>query len=151
MKQLWQIDKLTSFKSFDSEVPSFYFGSMPSFAHKPVLHQRPILHLSKRTLRPPLRLRLLYCIYTLLMYINTARSTEAEHRLCSKALTSEVWAFYKTFAHIRSGSRCLWKRNPYSSKNQTLRSCRVCTSPTKQASSALIPIESIHRMDPVVI
>jgi len=31
---------LTSFKSFDSEVPSFYFGSMPSFAHKPVLHKR---------------------------------------------------------------------------------------------------------------
>jgi len=25
---------LTSFKSFDSEVPSFYFGSMPSFVHK---------------------------------------------------------------------------------------------------------------------
>jgi len=27
----------TSFKSFDSEVPSFYFGSMPPFAHKPFL------------------------------------------------------------------------------------------------------------------
>ena len=26
--------ELTSFKSFDSEVPSFYFGSMPPFAHK---------------------------------------------------------------------------------------------------------------------
>jgi len=34
--------------------------------------------------------RLLYCIYTLLMYTNTARSTEAERRLCSEALTSEV-------------------------------------------------------------
>jgi len=28
--------------------------------------------------------------YTLLMYTNTARSTEAEQRLCSEALTSEV-------------------------------------------------------------
>jgi len=32
--------KLTSFKSFDSEVPSFYFGSMPSFVRNPVLHKR---------------------------------------------------------------------------------------------------------------
>jgi len=29
--------ELTSFKSFDSEVPSFYFGSMSPFAHKPFL------------------------------------------------------------------------------------------------------------------
>jgi len=34
--------------------------------------------------------RLLYCIYTLLMYTNTACSTQAERRLCSEALTSEV-------------------------------------------------------------
>jgi len=27
-----------------------------------------------------------YCIYTLLMYTNTARSTEAKQRLCSEAL-----------------------------------------------------------------
>jgi len=32
--------ELTSFISFDSEVSSFYYGSMPSFAHKPVLHKR---------------------------------------------------------------------------------------------------------------
>jgi len=32
--------ELTSFESFDSEVPSFYFGSMPSFAHKPFLQKR---------------------------------------------------------------------------------------------------------------
>jgi len=32
--------ELTSFESFDSEIPSFYFGSMPSFVHKPVLHKR---------------------------------------------------------------------------------------------------------------
>jgi len=32
--------ELTSFKSFDSEVPSFYFGSMPPFAHKPFLQNR---------------------------------------------------------------------------------------------------------------
>jgi len=30
--------ELTSFKSIDSEVPSFYFGSIPSFVHKPVWH-----------------------------------------------------------------------------------------------------------------
>jgi len=28
---------LTSFKSFVSEVPSLYFGSMPPFAHKPFM------------------------------------------------------------------------------------------------------------------
>ena len=33
---------------------------------------------------------ILYSIYTLLMYTNTTRSTEAEQRLCSEALTSEV-------------------------------------------------------------
>jgi len=30
----------TSFVSFDREVPSFYFGSMPPFAHKPFLQKR---------------------------------------------------------------------------------------------------------------
>jgi len=32
--------ELTSFKSVDSEVPSFCFGSMPPFAHKPLLQKR---------------------------------------------------------------------------------------------------------------
>jgi len=32
--------ELTSFKSFDSEVLIFYFGSMPPFAHKPFLQKR---------------------------------------------------------------------------------------------------------------
>jgi len=32
----------------------------------------------------------LYYIYTLLMHTNTARSTKAEQRLCSEALTSDV-------------------------------------------------------------
>jgi len=32
--------ELTSFKSFDSEVPSFYFGTMQSFAHKLFLQKR---------------------------------------------------------------------------------------------------------------
>ena len=63
-----------------------------------------------------------------LMCTNTACSTEAEQRLCSEALTP---AFYKTYAHIRSGCRCLWERNPFPAKNQTLRSYRVCISPTK--------------------
>jgi len=31
--------ELTSFKSFDSEVPSFYFGSMPPFARKTFLQK----------------------------------------------------------------------------------------------------------------
>jgi len=31
-----------------------------------------------------------YCIYTLLIYTNTACSTETEQRLCSEALTSDV-------------------------------------------------------------
>jgi len=87
--------ELTSFKSFDSEDPSFYFGSMPPFVHKPVLQKRlwkyqcPMLRLSKKSSRPPIRFRL-YCIYTLLMYTNTARSTEAKQQLCSEALTSKV-------------------------------------------------------------
>jgi len=34
------------------------------------------------------------------------------------------------------------ERNPFSAQNQTLRSYRVYISPTKQASSALIQIES---------
>jgi len=31
-----------------------------------------------------------YCIYTLLVYTNTARSTEDEQRLSSEALTSKI-------------------------------------------------------------
>jgi len=31
---------LTSFKSFDGEVPSFYFGPMSPFARKPFLQKR---------------------------------------------------------------------------------------------------------------
>ena len=34
--------------------------------------------------------RLLFCIYTLLMCTNTTCSTDAEQRICSEALTSEV-------------------------------------------------------------
>jgi len=32
--------ELASFKSFDSKVPSFYFGSMPPFAHKSFFQKR---------------------------------------------------------------------------------------------------------------
>jgi len=35
------------------------------------------------------------------------------------------------------------ERNPFSAKNQTLRSYRVNISPTKKASSALIQIEPV--------
>jgi len=83
-------NELTSFKSFDSEVPSFYFGSMPLLinlscksASKPlnavsarslVCFLQPILQLSKTSSWQPLHLRLLYCIYTLRMYTSTACS-----------------------------------------------------------------------------
>jgi len=59
-------------------------------ARSVVYFLKPILQLSKKSSRPVLRLRFLYCIYTLWMYTNTARSIEAEQRLCSEALTSEV-------------------------------------------------------------
>jgi len=32
--------ELTMFKTFDRKVPSYYFGSMPPFAHKPFLQKR---------------------------------------------------------------------------------------------------------------
>jgi len=89
--------ELTSFKSFGSEVPSFYFLSCKS-ASKPlnvvsgssvICFLQPISQLGQQSSRPPLRLRL-YCLYMLRMYTNIARSTEAEQRLCSEALTSEA-------------------------------------------------------------
>jgi len=42
---------------------------------------------------------LLYCIYTLLMYTNTAHLTEVEQQLCSEALTSEVGLLQKFRAY----------------------------------------------------
>jgi len=50
---------------------------------------QPILQLSKTSSRPTLRLRFLYCISTLRMCTNTARSIKAEQQLCSEALTSD--------------------------------------------------------------
>jgi len=49
--------------------------------------------------------------YTLLMYINTARSTEAEQRLCSEALTSEVGLqnFHAYKKWIPRVFQCVWK------------------------------------------
>jgi len=44
-----------------------------------------------------------YTVFTRFGCTPTARSTETEQRLCSKALTSEE-VFYKNFTHIRSGS-----------------------------------------------
>ena len=97
----------TRFKCFDSEVPSFYFGSMPPFAHKlscksvgtplnvisarsAVCFLQPVLQLSKKS-SPAITIALLIqcCIYsnTLRMYTNTARSIEAEQRFCFEALT----------------------------------------------------------------
>ena len=59
-------------------------------ARSAVCFLQTILQLSKTSSRPPLRLRFLYGIYTLRMYTNTARSIEAEQRLCSEALTSDI-------------------------------------------------------------
>jgi len=53
-------------------------------ARSAVCFLQPILQLRKKSLRPTLRLRFLYCICTLWMYNNTARSIEAEQRLCSE-------------------------------------------------------------------
>jgi len=58
-------------------------------ARSAVCFLQPILQLSKTSSRPPWRLRFLYCICTLRMYTNTARSIEAEQRLCSEAMTSD--------------------------------------------------------------
>ena len=46
-------------------------------ARSAVCFLQPILQLSKKSSRPPTRLRFLYCIYTLWMYTNTACSIEA--------------------------------------------------------------------------
>jgi len=74
-------------------------------ARSAVCFLQPILQLSKRSSRPPLRLCLLYCIYTLLMYTNTARSTEAEQRLYSEVLTSEIRLLQNVCAY-KKWSRC---------------------------------------------
>jgi len=52
--------------------------------------------------------------------------------------------FYLTDKEVAESNLCQLsiERNPSPAKNQTLRSYRVCISPTKQASTALIQIES---------
>jgi len=42
-----------------------------------------------------------YCIYTLWMYTNIARSIEAEQRLCSEAMTSDEVGLQQTFRAFR--------------------------------------------------
>ena len=71
-------------------------------ARSAVCFLQPILQLSKKSSGPPFRWRFLCCIYKLRMYTNTARSIEAERRLCSEAMTSgevgllqNVWASRK--------------------------------------------------------
>jgi len=43
------------------------------------------------------RLRFLYCIYTLRMYTNIARSIEAEQRLCSEAMAFDEVSLLQNF------------------------------------------------------
>jgi len=83
-------------------------------ARSAVCFLQPILHLSKKSSRPPLRLRFLYCIYTLLMYTNTTRSVEARQRLWSEALTSEVG--------LQQNVHAFKKWNPLSSNFWTIKS-----------------------------
>jgi len=70
-------------------------------ARSAICFLQPILQLSEKSSGPPLRLRFLYCIYTLQMYTNTARSIEVEQKFCSEAMTSDevglrnVWASRK--------------------------------------------------------
>jgi len=47
----------------------------------------------------------LILIYTLLVYANTVRSTEAEQRLCSEALTYEV-GFLQSFRAYKEWIQC---------------------------------------------
>ena len=72
-------------------------------ARSAVCFLQPILQLSKKSSRPKLRLRFLYCIYALRMHTNTARSIEAEHAETALRQWLPKQAFYKTFSHIRSG------------------------------------------------
>jgi len=89
--------EMRSFKSFDSEVPIFYFGSMLPFAHKlnlacksaskplnaisarsVVCFLQPILQLSKKSSGPPLRLRFTRFGCTPTPHV------QSKQRLCSK-------------------------------------------------------------------
>jgi len=70
-------------------------------ARSAVWFLQPILQLSKKSSRPPWQLRFLYCIYTLWMYPNTARSIEAEQWLCSEAMTSDEVGLLQNFRAFR--------------------------------------------------
>jgi len=50
----------------------------------------PSIVLEQEVIAAAITTALVILYYTLLMYTNTARSTEAEQRLCSEALPSEV-------------------------------------------------------------
>jgi len=63
-----------------------------------------------------LRLRFLYCIYVLRMYTNTTGSIEAEQRLCSKAMISEVGLLqtfrgYKKWIQSRRHGGLWWAKH----------------------------------------
>jgi len=66
-------------------------------ARSAVCFLQPILQLSKKSSRPTWSLHFLYCICTLLMYTNTARSIEVEQRLCSEAMTSDEVGLLQNF------------------------------------------------------
>jgi len=102
--------EFTSFKSFDSEVKSFYFGPMLPFAHnlsckcasKPlsaisarsvICFLPPTLHLSKNSSRPQLRCRFLYStVFTRFGCTPTQhfQSKPSRDFAPTEALTSEV-------------------------------------------------------------
>jgi len=64
--------------------------------------------------------RLLYCIYTLLMCTNTACSTEAEQRLFSEALISEVGLLQNIRAYKWSPLSMEKKSFPSNESNTTI-------------------------------
>ena len=70
-------------------------------ARSAVCFLQPILQMSRKSSRPPWRVRFFHCIYTLWMYTNTARSVEAEQRLCSEAMTSDEVGLLQNFGAFR--------------------------------------------------
>jgi len=82
---------VTSFKSFDGEVPSFYFGSLSSLAHKPFLQSasKPLSAVSARS-------AVCFCS----QYCSWARSHRGRHYDCaSYTVFARFWC--ATTQHVQ--------------------------------------------------
>jgi len=84
------------------------------------------------------------------MYTNTERSTEAEQRLCFEALTTEV-GLLQNFHTYKRWIPLAMKKKSFLNKESHTKILQSVYFAYEVASSALIPIESIYRMDPLVI